>query len=260
MIVLVIEDNPIDRMRIVAQIKSAEMDVKEVRSGEEARGYLKNNFADIVLLSIRLPGIDGIEVLHWIRNSVALNETLVFALTAVDMDGDLDRYLAVGFNGYISKSSTLLSKQLNDHRVRERTIDNDVKHKVDSKHATKEHDRALRQIDASTNEKPINDSFLSIINELRQKKSESQYSSLKDDNKWILASARPSIFDMTPQEIETKSIEELNVAVESCLEMIKLRRIRYPFFPSSDDSTQLMLDEKHQEGEQFFDMLSDTRK
>jgi CheY-like chemotaxis protein len=47
--------------------------------------------------------MDGTEVLAWIRGQDALKDLPVIALTAHAMAGDRDKYLAAGFNDYVTK-------------------------------------------------------------------------------------------------------------------------------------------------------------
>jgi len=58
---------------------------------------------DVVLLDISLPQMDGTEVLAWIREQDELKHLPVIALTAHAMAGDRDKYLAAGFNDYVTK-------------------------------------------------------------------------------------------------------------------------------------------------------------
>jgi CheY-like chemotaxis protein len=56
-----------------------------------------------VLLDISLPEMDGTDVLRWIREQDGLRDVPVVALTAHAMAGDREKYLAIGFNDYLTK-------------------------------------------------------------------------------------------------------------------------------------------------------------
>jgi two-component system cell cycle response regulator DivK len=58
---------------------------------------------DLVLLDIRMPILDGFGVLTGLRQDDRFREIPIFALTAVAMQGDLERALAAGFDDYITK-------------------------------------------------------------------------------------------------------------------------------------------------------------
>jgi CheY-like chemotaxis protein len=72
---------------------------------------------DLVLLDISLPGMDGPEVLKRLRADPALTRLPVIALTAHAMAGDRERFLALGFNGYVTKP--ILDEELLFATVRE---------------------------------------------------------------------------------------------------------------------------------------------
>jgi CheY-like chemotaxis protein len=58
---------------------------------------------DLVLLDISLPDMDGTEVLAQLRADPLLRDLPVIALTAHAMAGDRTRFLAAGFDDYITK-------------------------------------------------------------------------------------------------------------------------------------------------------------
>lgn len=100
--VAVVEDNPDNRMLVQALLEDR-YDIAEYESGVEAVDGLPNDVPDIVLLDISLPEMDGTEVLAWIRQHEDLKAVPVIALTAHAMAGDREKYLAAGFNDYVTK-------------------------------------------------------------------------------------------------------------------------------------------------------------
>ena len=90
-------------------------EVERVGSGRAARAALEASRPDLVLLDISLPGMDGNEILAHIRDDEHLRLLPVIALTAHAMAGDREKYLAAGFNDYITKpivDETLLLKAM----------------------------------------------------------------------------------------------------------------------------------------------------
>lgn len=106
----------VDRMRSVAVIDDAddnrdlvyyllrdEFAVSQHSHGLPALAEFAANPPDLIVLDIRLPDIDGIEVLNRVRGNQQLRQIPIIALTANAMSGDRERYLAAGFNEYIAK-------------------------------------------------------------------------------------------------------------------------------------------------------------
>ena len=98
----VIEDN-LDNRLLVEAILEDKYDISEYGTGLEALEGLPDNVPDIILLDISLPGMDGTEVLEWIRSQSELSDLPVIALTAHAMSGDRERYIEMGFNDYVTK-------------------------------------------------------------------------------------------------------------------------------------------------------------
>lgn len=100
--IAVVEDNPDNRLLVQAILEDL-FEIVEFATGTEAVEGLEAAAPDVVLLDISLPGMDGTEVLRWIREQDALRETPVIALTAHAMAGDREKFLAEGFNDYVTK-------------------------------------------------------------------------------------------------------------------------------------------------------------
>jgi len=100
--VAVVEDNPDNRMLVQALLEDR-FEISEYETGMDAVEGLPNNVPDLILLDISLPEMDGTEVLAWIRKQDRLKDLPVIALTAHAMAGDRDKYLAAGFNDYVTK-------------------------------------------------------------------------------------------------------------------------------------------------------------
>ena len=100
--VAVVEDNADNRLLLQA-ILDGLYDVVEYENGVDALAGLAARLPDLVLLDISLPGMDGNEILARIRADAQLRRLPVIALTAHAMAGDREKYLAAGFNDYITK-------------------------------------------------------------------------------------------------------------------------------------------------------------
>ena len=100
--IALVEDNPDNRLliRVVLEERFA---LDEYESGADALAGLRQTKPDLVLLDISLPDMDGKELLQQIRDDPTLHDLPVLAVTAHAMTGDREKYLALGFDDYITK-------------------------------------------------------------------------------------------------------------------------------------------------------------
>lgn len=100
--IAIVEDNADNRLLLQA-ILDGMYTLVEYDNGVDALAGLSAQLPDLVLLDISLPGMDGNEILARIRADEGLRSLPVIALTAHAMSGDREKYLAAGFNDYITK-------------------------------------------------------------------------------------------------------------------------------------------------------------
>jgi two-component system, cell cycle response regulator DivK len=101
--VLIVEDNEKNMKLFRDVLQATGYSTLEADTGEDAVELAGSHVPALVLMDVQLPGIDGIEALHRLRRSERTASIPVIALTAQAMDGDRERFLAAGFDGYISK-------------------------------------------------------------------------------------------------------------------------------------------------------------
>jgi two-component system, cell cycle response regulator DivK len=101
--ILVVEDNEksMKLFRDVLQVKGYR--TLEATTGRRAVELATEHPPDLVLMDIQLPDIDGVVALARLRADERTASIPVLALTAQAMEGDRDRFLAAGFDGYLSK-------------------------------------------------------------------------------------------------------------------------------------------------------------
>lgn len=100
--IMVVEDNPDNRVLIRLLLADA-YHVTDYETGEQALAGMRRDRPDLVLLDISLPAMDGPEVVRVIRDDDALRDLPVIALTAYTMPEDRKRFLAAGFDDYLTK-------------------------------------------------------------------------------------------------------------------------------------------------------------
>jgi two-component system cell cycle response regulator DivK len=101
--VLVVEDNQKNMKLFRDVLLAAGYRPLEATTGEEAVAVAAEHSPDLVLMDIQLPDIDGIEALGRLRADGRTAFLPVLALTAQAMEGDRERFLAAGFDDYLSK-------------------------------------------------------------------------------------------------------------------------------------------------------------
>ncbi len=100
--IALVEDNPDNRALVEALLEDDYL-LETYEDGPSALAALPAAPPDLIVLDISLPGMDGTEVLARIRQVESLRALPVIALTAHAMAGDRKRYLAMGFDSYVSK-------------------------------------------------------------------------------------------------------------------------------------------------------------
>ena len=101
--ILVVEDNE-KNMKLLRDVLQAKgYRTLEAITGGQAVELATGHAPDLVLMDIELPDIDGVEALRLLRADQRTVSIPVLALTAQAMHGDRERFLAAGFDGYVSK-------------------------------------------------------------------------------------------------------------------------------------------------------------
>ena len=112
--ILLVEDNPKDAELTLAALSRCQLlnDVTHVRDGVEALEYLRcqgpyegamHGGPVVVLLDLKLPKLNGLEVLKEIRGDRALSSTPVVMLTSSREEQDLIRSYELGVNAFVVK-------------------------------------------------------------------------------------------------------------------------------------------------------------
>lgn len=111
-LILLVEDDPDHELLTIRALRKANI-VNEIRSahdGEEAIEVLfgqgssaQNELPALVLLDLKLPKVDGLEVLRRIRESPRTRMLPVVVLTSSDEESDIVRSYRLGANSYVRK-------------------------------------------------------------------------------------------------------------------------------------------------------------
>lgn len=104
--ILLVEDNPDNRLLIKAFLKKTPVEIEEAENGQIAVDKFKNNKYDIVLMDMQMPIMDGYTATKTIRKWEDENNkdnTPILALTAYAMKEDKDKTLKAGCSDYLTK-------------------------------------------------------------------------------------------------------------------------------------------------------------
>jgi two-component system sensor histidine kinase EvgS len=104
--VLLVEDDPSNRIPTQKLLEKVGHEVALAENGRQAIELLSAKDFDCVLMDIQMAVMDGIEATRIIRGSDTLGPKTaipIIALTAYAMDGDKEKFLAAGMDGYVAK-------------------------------------------------------------------------------------------------------------------------------------------------------------
>jgi two-component system, cell cycle response regulator DivK len=101
--ILVVEDNALNMKLFRDVLLATGYDTLEATTGGEAIELAAEGAPDLVLMDVQLPDFDGVDALHRLRADPRTAAIPVLAVTAQAMQGDRERFLAAGFDGYLSK-------------------------------------------------------------------------------------------------------------------------------------------------------------
>lgn len=107
-LILLVEDDPDHELLTIRALKKSNIanDVRVARDGEEAINLLFGENAitpQVILLDLKLPKVDGLEVLRRIRSGESTRLLPVVVLTSSDEERDVVRSYQLGVNSYIRK-------------------------------------------------------------------------------------------------------------------------------------------------------------
>jgi len=102
-LVLIVDDN--DRNLRLARdvLRHAGLRTLEAATGEEALELAALESPDVILMDIRLPDMEGSDVLRTLKQDAGTAPIPVVALTSFAMKGDREWFLSTGFDGYLAK-------------------------------------------------------------------------------------------------------------------------------------------------------------
>jgi CheY-like chemotaxis protein len=101
--ILIVDDVPDILFMVRLNLELAGHQVTPAVTGEEAVEIMKTATPELILLDIRLPGMDGWEVLETLRDMGKLEGSAVIMLSAHATPSTADKAFELGCKGYITK-------------------------------------------------------------------------------------------------------------------------------------------------------------
>jgi excisionase family DNA binding protein len=107
-IILIVEDEPQIRalMKKIIQTKYSDAEIHETDDGFAAGKLLAETSPNLVILDLKLKGIDGFQVCRLIRDDRRLKHTKILAVTGYHSQAVKQQILKMGANGYLQKPFT----------------------------------------------------------------------------------------------------------------------------------------------------------
>ena len=102
-LILVVEDNEQSRKLVRDVLRFKGYEIVEAETGEEGVRLARERRPSLVLMDIRLPGIDGVEALGRLRAEADTRSIPVLAMTASVMLEDRQKIMDAGFDAFQSK-------------------------------------------------------------------------------------------------------------------------------------------------------------
>jgi diguanylate cyclase (GGDEF)-like protein len=104
--VLIVEDNPTDRLLITEIVKARSHSVESCPDAESAWELVQEERFPLILLDLWLPGMDGMEFARRVRSLPGSDQTIIVVITGVDRREALEEVLEAGANDYVMKPVT----------------------------------------------------------------------------------------------------------------------------------------------------------
>ena len=101
--ILVVEDNSINMRLLEMTLGNKGYSLLEATDGEEALAVVVKERPDLIIMDVRLPKVNGLEVTRRLRQTPGLSQIPILALTAAAMKGNREEAIEAGCDAYIPK-------------------------------------------------------------------------------------------------------------------------------------------------------------
>lgn len=103
---ILVVDDVTTNLRYIGEVLKDDYSLSMARSGEQALKMLEKNVPDLILLDLKMPGMDGFKLLSSIKEDERFKDVAVFILTADNQDESMNKALSMGAVDFIKKPFT----------------------------------------------------------------------------------------------------------------------------------------------------------
>jgi CheY-like chemotaxis protein len=100
---LIVEDNTNNRSLFRDILTFHGYEISTAADGQEGVALARELMPDLILMDIQMPRMDGMTACGILKGDPATRGLRIIALTSFAMQGDQEKFLAAGFDGYLSK-------------------------------------------------------------------------------------------------------------------------------------------------------------
>lgn len=101
--ILIAEDNANNRSLLGDILTFHGYEVSVAVDGRQAVALARKLMPDLILMDIQMPGLDGMTAGSILKGNPETSKLKIIALTSFAMQGDQEKFMAAGFDGYLSK-------------------------------------------------------------------------------------------------------------------------------------------------------------
>jgi CheY-like chemotaxis protein len=101
--ILIVEDNALNLELASEVLRAHGHAVLQARTAEEGLRLARSERPDLILLDVRLPGMDGLAAVRALKEDARTSTIPTVAMTAQAMTGDEAQARLAGFDGYVTK-------------------------------------------------------------------------------------------------------------------------------------------------------------
>lgn len=101
--ILVVEDNPINQKVLATLLRKRGYEVDVANDGAQAVQCAAEKSYGLIFMDLQMPVLDGLEAARLIRSFAGCTQPPIIAVTAYTLNGEQERCLEAGMNGYLPK-------------------------------------------------------------------------------------------------------------------------------------------------------------